>query len=188
MAVRVGTILRRKRGLIFKVIIAIPVLWFSFIGFIVVISGNSGIDNQGDPRDVNPRFNRDQAKHVDAFRTTSNLPVKPGEGSIQHKDQPVIEPPNFDRMRLEQRMKEQAADELKQKEQERHQKKVQEDIERSMQEQPMNPFHDHILNPQNRTQPRPHDNIVRDPNAPGKKYIQNSIHIIYIYIYMYQSH
>ena len=31
--------LKRRRGLIFKVIVGVPILWFSFIGFTVVMSG-----------------------------------------------------------------------------------------------------------------------------------------------------
>ena len=50
--------LKRKRGLIVKLVLGIPVLWFSLVGFTVVLSGGGmgGLPGSDNP---NPRFNRE---------------------------------------------------------------------------------------------------------------------------------
>jgi len=87
---------RRKKGFIFKVIVAIPVLWFSFIGFVVVIS-QGGIPEQVHPRNVLSRQDAVESRRPN--RETS--PPKP----------PILEQPNPDRMRFEDAMKRDAEEE-----------------------------------------------------------------------------
>lgn len=86
---------RRKKGFIFKVIVAIPVLWFSFIGFVVVIS-QGGIPEQVNPRNVLSR------------QDAGGGP--PQEGKMAH-EQPILEQPNPDRMQFEAAMKKDAEEE-----------------------------------------------------------------------------
>ncbi len=169
-----STILRVKRGFIFKAIIAIPILWFSMIGFMVVLTGEGAANARSDG--ANWEENQNAKNHQRHQREVTNDPrltirrehnVKTqnnGIGTGNFPMQPVIEQPNPDRLLLEERMREEAANLLRQKEQERMEKKHEEDRLRAMNPpvQPLNPFHEHDKPPIVKEKP------VVNPNAPGK--------------------
>ena len=86
---------RRRKGLIFKFIIGVPILWFSTIGFMVVMSGGGIPDiNSVDPAGGRGRNNQDRRLRYDSKLT--KLPEN------------VIEVPNPDRLQFEERVKREA--------------------------------------------------------------------------------
>ena len=82
--------LRLRRNMIFKMVVGIPVVWFSVIGFMVVIS-SGGVYL---PQDTvaNPRF----VSHESADRAAAIAAA-----AVAAAAPPVFEPPNVDRLRLE---------------------------------------------------------------------------------------
>jgi hypothetical protein len=151
---------RRKRGLLLKIIIAVPLLWFSMIGFLVVMTGSSGSDTNR-PDEKSGMVFRGVRENTDRVRTTKiSLDHYPAVAKDQ-PDQPVLEQPNNDRMRLLERMREDAANNLRKNEQVLRENKDQ----KMKMEEPMNPFHDHIL--QNRVANEGPPKPQIDPNAPG---------------------
>ncbi|KAI0224427.1 Polypeptide N-acetylgalactosaminyltransferase 5 [Lamellibrachia satsuma] len=76
---------RQCRRLLFKVVIGIPIVWFSVIGFMVVLSGGGIPSPHGDVQGLSLHH--------------ETGPVRP---------QPVIEKPNFDQLRFQQKMQEDA--------------------------------------------------------------------------------
>ncbi|KAK2184871.1 hypothetical protein NP493_249g00008 [Ridgeia piscesae] len=75
---------RQCRRLLFRVIIGIPIVWFSVVGFMVVMSGGGIPSPHAYPRNMHQQTG----------------PAAQG--------QPVIERPNFDQLRFQQRMQEDA--------------------------------------------------------------------------------
>ena len=99
--------LKRRRGLIFKVIVGIPILWFSFIGFTVVISGGGGFppENYGGmarSNDIRANSDNGDSDTLLAEKRTRYPRVK-GRGDN-------LEPPNPDRLRFEERVRKDAED------------------------------------------------------------------------------
>ena len=89
----------RRRSVIFKFIIGVPVLWFSCIGFMVVMSGRgipdiNAVDRAGDRFGDGPYKEKDQRLKYD-----SKLAKGPEN---------VIEVPNPDRLHFEKRLKREA--------------------------------------------------------------------------------
>ena len=161
---------RRRRGLIFKLIVAAFVLWFSAIAFSVVMLdtdyyGNADVQNMRD--DSVHRFDRDTYKrttkssvgnYAPGNHTMGNTGADPQEGDA--------EPPYNDRSRLMQRMAEEAELRLRDKEADRHKELGKKADMDAMQRPPLNPFHDHIIQEKvNRSEAVPH--VQHDPNAPG---------------------
>ncbi len=145
--------LKRRRGFIFKVIIGLPILWFSFIGFAVVISGG-GIPDQYNPRmDVNilPR---------------TGITTRPSGPYHQHTIQiPVIEKPNPDRLRFFNKIRAEAEKDLIDKQQGKT-------PEKSFWKGGWfgNPKEDVNVNKgpkSSSVEEQDKDRNVRDPNAPG---------------------
>ena len=91
---------RQGRRLLFKVVIGIPIVWFSVIGFLVVLSGGGVPSPHGNPL---------SQEHQQTG------PVHP---------QPVLEKPNFDQLRFQQKMQEDGRLELKQNEEQRRSQKA----------------------------------------------------------------
>ena len=125
--------LRRKRVVIFKTIIAIPVLWFSFIGFIVVISGGGIGIPEPQSHHNSPRFIHRNIEQNDVIADLDNnnndnidddnTNLRQGEDDLAHvpfRQQPVIDKPNADRLRFEEAMQRDAADLLRRNEELHH--------------------------------------------------------------------
>ena len=92
---------RQGRRLLFKVIIGIPIVWFSVIGFLVVLSGGGVPSPHGNPFSAQDR--------------QQTGPVHP---------QPVLEKPNFDQLRFQQKMHEDGRMGLKNQEDQRRSEKA----------------------------------------------------------------
>ena len=152
-----GVRIRLRRNFLHKVILAIPLLWFSVIGFIVVMTGDKpGVINQPDLVDRHIREGRE-----------NTVMFKSSRGPAAVMDQPVIERPNNDRIRLLERMREDAANELRLKEELLHRNRSQQMMENAMRPRvPMNPFHDHVIQERAGQLGSPHPQV--DVNAPGK--------------------
>ena len=167
-----ATLPRRKRGLVFKIILAIPVVWFAFIG-LAVITGNHDDGDGG-----NPRFQhaRDVANdnHGGGDEGVKQMNQRPAQ-------QPVIEKPNPDKMRLEEKMRADAAEELRLQEERRRVEKMAEDAAKRITPSPPHPHREHPGN----VAPPIHDNDgqrlsmeevkkhipTASPDAPGKYHV-----------------
>ena len=91
-------VFRRRKGLIFKFIIGVPILWFSSIGFMVVMSG-------GGIPDIN---SVDAAgEHIGRGRHNPDQRLKYGS-KLNKVPENVIEVPNPDRLDFEERVKREA--------------------------------------------------------------------------------
>ena len=151
------TMLKRRRGFIFKVIIGLPILWFSFIGFAVVISGG-GIPDQ---YNNNPKMDVHVVPRAGTTFRPSGL-----HPNIQNSHQvPVIEKPNPDRDRFFNKIKADAEQDLKAKQQGETPKK-------SFWDRGWfgNPKEDNInKGPKiSSTETQGKETKPRDPNAPGE--------------------
>ena len=150
-----GSSFRRKRNLIFKIIVGIPVLWFSIIGFTVVISGNGPFPDGGnnhvvDPRDSdvanspefqptqkpNPKFwghnlqeSDPQEDEYDRKVREEMLKLKLKTNSESNKPHqvPNLDIPNPDHERLIEKIKADAENDLRRKEEERRRERMRED-------------------------------------------------------------
>ena len=174
-----GSSFRRKRNFIFKIIIGIPVIWFSIIGFSVVLSGNGPFpdvhNNHADIRDSPPQepqptpkvlrddaveqkeeedeYDRKVREQVEKLRTKINK----DPDQIHGGQVPNLEAPNPDHERLIEKIKLDAMEDLRKKEEERRKERMRDDG-------------DLRFNPkvqQARTYPKVELNL--DPNNPGKR-------------------
>ena len=85
-------VFRRRKGLIFKFIIGVPILWFSSIGFMVVMSGG-GIPDINSVDAAGERIGRGRRNLDQRLKYNSKLPEN------------VMEVPNPDRLDFEDRMR-----------------------------------------------------------------------------------
>ena len=88
-------VFRRRKGLIFKFIIGVPILWFSSIGFMVVMSGG-GIPDINSVDAAGERIGRGRYRPDQRLKYNSKLPEN------------VMEVPNPDRLDFEDRVKREA--------------------------------------------------------------------------------
>ena len=88
-------VFRRRKGLIFKFIIGVPILWFSSIGFMVVMSGG-GIPDINSVDAAGERIGRGRHSLDQRLKYDSKLTKLPEN---------VIEVPNPDRLHFEERVK-----------------------------------------------------------------------------------
>jgi hypothetical protein len=92
--------LRRKKGLVLKVVLVIPVLWFCMVGMTVMLNGQSSLDD---------RKERDEGKDF-IVQNAQNRPKN------FQPEQPILEAPNPDWLRFQDKIKLDAAEELRRKE------------------------------------------------------------------------
>lgn len=127
-----ATSFRRKRNLLFKIVIGIPVLWFSFIGLSVVISGGPFPDVSRHSAPTAPESNA--VRHVrdihqnevasDEDRSAPRPPHNPPPAVVVDPEQrPRPQGVNPDRERLQEAMQRDAELELRQREQDRRQQR-----------------------------------------------------------------
>ena len=103
---------RRKRGLVFKILLAIPVLWFAFIG-LAVMTGNHDDTYVGNPRFQGQREVAPDNHPPDTVLGNQGNVVNMNHGDDSALQAPVIEKPNPDRLRFEEKMRKDAAEELR---------------------------------------------------------------------------